>query len=110
MNITFEQKIYGAILRVTADNVDIQEDISKTIYGKKEDGSVDFSKRLGKELDVKVLNSLVSVLEDMIGYSDSEYDSSRLIEYLFEKLPQDKLSELMIKLNKDYNENTGTPK
>lgn len=106
MNITFEQKYYGAILRVTADNVDIQEDISVTIYGKKEDGTTDYSNRIGKELEVKVVNDVVLVLEDMIYYSDSEYDSSRLIEYLFEKLPQDKLNELMIKLNKDYNENT----
>ncbi len=40
----------------------------------------------------------------MINYREAKYDSSDLIERLFEKLPNDKIDVLIKKLKRDYEE------
>ena len=44
----------------------------------------------------------LSVLDDMIYYREAEFDSSSLIERLFEKLPQEAANKLLVKLKRDY--------
>jgi len=44
----------------------------------------------------------VNVLEDIIYYREREFDSSNLIEKLFEKLPQEPAGKLLVKLNRYY--------
>ena len=48
------------------------------------------------------LEQFVNVLEDMIYYREAEFDSSNLIERLFEKLPQESANKLLVKLKRDY--------
>jgi hypothetical protein len=38
----------------------------------------------------------------MIYYREAEFDSSSLIERLFEKLPQEVANKLLVKLKRDY--------
>lgn len=91
----------GFELIFKAENVKVQEDIEDRIYGKKEDGSIDFTK-VTRDIKTKVVEQFVSILDDMIYYREAEFDSSGLIERLFEKLPQEACDKLIDKLIKDY--------
>ena len=92
---------YGFELIIKADNVHIVEDVEERIYGKTEDGKTDF-RNVKRDIKTEVIEQFVSVLDDMIYYRQEEFDSSGLIERLFEKLPQDKVEELLKKLNEQY--------
>lgn len=102
MTITVENKYFGTIVIVEAENVKIEEDISETIYGKKEDGKPDFMKRLGKDITNEAMKQFVALMDDIIYYREADYDTTDLIIKLFEKLPDDKRQELLKTLMKDY--------
>lgn len=104
MEIKLKSSFYGADLQVTADNVNISEDIQQNIYAKTEDGKTDFSRRLGTDIKTEYVDQIVNVLSDMIYYRKADYDSSSLIEGLFNKLPSSKAMELSAKLTKEYSE------
>lgn len=101
MEITLKRN-YGYELIFDADNVRVTEDIEERIYQKKEDGKIDFSKPPKRDVKTGVIENFVSVLDDMIYYRESDFDSSRLIERLFEKLPQEVVQGLLKKLNNEY--------
>ncbi len=93
---------YGYTLIFKAENVNVEEDIEERIYSKKEDGKTDFSKVSIRDINTGVLEQVTRVLYDMIYYRKREFDSSSLIENLFEKLPQDVANNLAIKLKRSY--------
>jgi len=93
---------YGTYLVVTADNVNIEHDIEERKYFKTEDGKTDYNKAPTRDINTDTLGQFVSVLEDMIYYREAEYNSSHLIERLFEKLPTSLAEELLKKLKEQY--------
>lgn len=100
MEISFKRN-YGYELIFKAANVNVCEDVEERIYGKTEDGKTDF-KNVKRDVSTDVIEQFVSVLDDMIYYREAEFDSSSLIERLFEKLPQDIAENLTLKLRKSY--------
>ena len=92
---------YGFELIFKAENVNVCEDIEERIYGKNENGTTDF-RNIKRDIKTNVIEQFVSVLDDMIYYREAEFDSSSLIEHLFEKLPQDVCDKLIVKLKRDY--------
>lgn len=100
MEISLKRK-YSLELIFKAENVNVCEDIEERIYGKTEDGKTDY-KNVKRDVKTDVIEQFVSVLDDMIYYRNADFDSSSLIERLFEKLPQDVCNELIIKLKRYY--------
>lgn len=92
---------YGFELIFKAENVNVCEDIEERIYGKTEDGKTDY-KKVKRDVKTDVIERFVSVLDDMIYYREADFDSSGLIERLFEKLPQDVCDKLIVKLKRNY--------
>ena len=92
---------YGFELIFKAENVNIVEDIEYRIYGKTEEGKTDF-KNVTRDIKTDVIEQFVSILDDIIYYREADFDSSSLIERLFEKLPQDVCDKLIVKLKRDY--------
>jgi hypothetical protein len=88
---------YGFELNFIAENVNVCEDIEERIYSKTEDGKTDFN-NVKRDVKTEVIKQFVSVLEDMIYYREADFDSSDLIEQLFDKLPQQVANDLLIKL------------
>jgi len=101
MQITLRRN-HGFELIFEAENVKVTEDIEIREYAKDENGKtiVDFSPK--RDIKTDVLHQFVNVLDDMIYYRVAEFDSSGLIERLFEKLPLDLAHELVEKLKRDY--------
>ena len=97
--MSFYSNWSGGTLSITTDNVVIKEDITQIIYGKTPEGKTDFKTRVGKELDPNTLQMFASTLEDMINYTDKEFDSRSLIGSLFSKLPRGIVGEFLKELN-----------
>jgi hypothetical protein len=94
---------FGFELTFKAENVIITEDIESRTYSKTEDGKIDFT-NVKRDIKTDVLEQFSSLLDEMIYYREAEFDSSDLIETLFEKLPNDKKQFILIKLKRDYEE------
>ena len=101
MDITFK-KNYNYELIFEVENVKITEDIEDRIYPKTESGKTDFKTLLKRDIKTNVLEQFTSVLDDMIYYREKDFDSSDLIERLFEKLPQEVANNLIVKLEQNY--------
>ena len=101
MNITLKRN-YGFELIFEAENVRVTEDIEERIYSKTEDGKTDYKIQPKRDIQTHAIEQFVSVLDDMIYYREAEFDSSSLIERLFEKLPQEAANKLLVKLKRDY--------
>ena len=101
MNITLKRN-YGFELIFEAENVKVTEDIEERIYSKTEDGKTDYKIPPKRDIQTHAIEQFVSVLDDMIYYREAEFDSSSLIERLFEKLPQEVANKLLVKLKRDY--------
>lgn len=101
MKITLKRN-YGFELIIEADNVRITEDIESREYSKDENGKSIYSTRPKRDINTDALEQFVNVLDDMIYYREAEFDSSRLIERLFEKLPSDVPVKLLEKIKRDY--------
>ena len=93
---------YGYEIIVKADNVNIEEDIEERTYPKDDNGKTDFKKPPKRDISTSAIDMFVRVLEDMILFRDKEYDSTGLIEGLFDKLPSAAAIELAAKLSKNY--------
>jgi len=103
MEITVKRN-YGFELIFEADNVKVTEDIEDRIYGKNEDGTTNY-RDVKRDVKTGVIEQFVSALDDMIYYRQADFDSSSLIERLFEKLPQEVANNLLVKLKRDYEVN-----
>ena len=93
---------YGYTIEINAENVHLSEDIEKRIYSKTEDGKIDKTKRPERDIDDGAMDQIMNLLCDMAYWRKAEYDSTLLIEYLFEKLPEDKAIALMGYLVSQY--------
>lgn len=91
----------GFELIFKAENVTVSEDIEERIYGKTEEGKTDF-KNVKRDIKTDVIEQFVIVLDDIIYYREADFDSSNLIERLFEKLPHEIANNLLAKLKRDY--------
>lgn len=98
------KKNYGCTLVITADNVRIEEDIEERTYPKTDDGKIDFSGRVTRDISSAAIDQITSVLMDMIYWREKNYDSSELIKVLFEKLPDHVVSDLLSYLKKQWDE------
>jgi len=90
MEIDVKTSWSGTEVIVTADNVKIIEDISESLYGKKDDGSTDYTKRTGRDITDKYFGMFIDVMDEIAYDRNREFDSSGLIERLFDKLPSAK--------------------
>lgn len=100
MNITLKRN-YGFELIIEAENMRVIEDVEERIYGKTDDGKTDY-RNVKRDVKTDTIEQFVNVLDDMIYYREAEFDSSGLIERLFEKLPQEAANKLLVKLKRDY--------
>ncbi len=103
MEITLK-KNYGYELVFSTENVKVEEDVEEREYSKKEDGRIDFSIPPKRDIKTDALNTFVNILDDLIYYREKEFDSSVLIERLFEKLPNNIAISLLEKLSRDFSE------
>lgn len=101
MEISFKRN-FGFELIIEADNVKICEDIEIREYPKDEDGNTIFNLNPKRDIKTTALEQIASVLDDMIYYREAEFDSSCLIERLFEKLPKEVANILLYRLERDY--------
>ena len=88
LNINFRNG--GSRIEITAENVLIEE----TAY--------DFNETNTRDIKDEILDVFVNTTEDLIINRTAPYDSSRLIENLFEKLPLDDAEELLTLLQKNF--------
>ena len=103
MEITVKRR-YGIELEFKAENVLIIEDVEKLTYPKLEDGKTDYKSRPDRDMDKQVLTQFTNLLDELIEYRKADFDSSHLINSLFEKLPQEIAKELSTALFKEYGE------
>lgn len=102
VSIEIKNNWYGVDLVYTADNVKIEDSATEILYGKKDDGKTDFKKRLGNDITNEAMDQFKCIMEDLTYYRDREYDSTSLIEVLFEKMPEDERTKLLSRLNEEY--------
>lgn len=102
MNITLN---HGFELIFEAENVRVTEDIESREYPKDENGKTIINLHPKRDIKTDALEQFAGVLKDMIYYREAEFDSSSLIERLFEKLPQESANQLLVKLKRDYDAN-----
>ena len=103
MNITLKRN-HGYELIFEADNIRVVEDIEERTYEKDENGKLIINLNPKRDIKTDAIEQFVTVLDDMIYYRKAEFDSSDLIENLFEKLPSDKVQSLLTKLHNAYAE------
>lgn len=100
MKIEFDQRHFGKIIRVTADNVRIEEDVEKRTYKQLEGGKLDFNP--SRDIEDSAINMFQEVLCGMMYCRVEDYDSSNLIKALFEKLPMDLRFSLSASFSREY--------
>lgn len=104
MEITLKSSGTFYELKVTAENVNMTENITETEYAIKEDGKIDYSKVIVRDIENSTMDQFSGLMEDLIYYRERPYDSTNLLRSAFEKLPEDKQIELLKELNRDYGE------
>lgn len=102
MEITLKRN-YGFELVFKAENIKITEEIEERIYPKDENGKSIINLNPKRDIKTEAVQQFVRVLEDLIHFREAEFDSSSLIEELFDKLPKNVASDLSIKLEREYN-------
>lgn len=102
MEIQISASHYGYDLIFKAENVNVTEDIEERIYEKKEDGKPDFSKPPFRDISTSSINQIVSLLSDIMYHRKREFDSTDLIESLFDQLPEKECDLLLDNLIKKY--------
>ena len=94
---------YGSIdVIIEAENVKIDERISESIYALKEDGRKDFNSRIGEDVTDAYMDKFIRLTNEIAYYRKKDYDSTDLIETLFDKMPQEKAELLFKSLNDKY--------
>ena len=100
MTIEFKKSFYGYDLIIEADNVKICEDVESREYQKDENGKVVGNPK--RDVCTSAMDMVSKTMEDMVYYRVEEFDSTSLIENLFEKLPELGRYRILEKLNKEY--------
>ena len=100
MTIEFKKSFYGYDIIIEADNVKICEDVESREYQKDENGKVVGNPK--RDVCTSAMEMVSKTMEDMVYYRVEEFDSTSLIENLFEKLPELGRARIIEKLNKEY--------
>lgn len=95
MEIKVKHKYSDTDIVIKADNVNIEERLSETIYELKEDGKNDYTKRKGYDITNVAMSQFAEILDDILYYRSRPFDSSTLIENLVAKLPDGKREEVI---------------
>lgn len=101
MNITLKRN-YGYELIFEADNIKVVEDIEERTYPKDESGKSIINLNPKRDIQTSAIEQFANVLQDMIYYRESDFDSSDLIKSLFDKLPSSKVQSLITELYNTY--------
>jgi hypothetical protein len=103
MQISLETRYCYLLVVSDDDGTQITENIQSTEYPRDENGKVITSVRPKLDIKTGALEEVSNVLYDMIRYREAEFDSSDLIQQLFEKLPKQMAHVLCKELEHDYN-------
>lgn len=98
MDISFSNSYY---VRLSYGGNDLTIDVEEREWERDENGVM---KCIMRDVSDEAMREFGRVLEDMTYYRTREFDSSSLIETLFEKLPKDKAVELAARLKEQYYE------
>jgi hypothetical protein len=101
MNIELKRN-HGYYLLFEADNVKVEEDIETREYPKDENGKSIINLNPKRDISTDALHQITTLLDDMIYYREAEYDSSELIQRLFDKLPKEAAFKLAERIKLDY--------
>jgi hypothetical protein len=93
---------YGYELIFKADNVNVCEDIEERVYPKTAEGKPDFKQPPNRDISTDAMDTIANLFGDMAYYRKADYDSSSLIETLFEKLSETCRADLLERLNNSY--------
>lgn len=104
MKITVKKDHAGIDLVFEAENVTIVESIEERIYDKLENGDLNFKKGPKRDVHASVLDQYTSLLEDLFYFRNADYNSSKLIDALFEKMPDEEVGRLLFLLTLKYDE------
>ena len=104
MEIYLDTRYTAANLVIKADNVCIEEDIQSRVWEKDKNGKISFLSPCTRDIKTESLQQISNLLMDMIYYRNEPFDSSSLVERLFEKLPQDIQQSKIRKLVQEYKE------
>lgn len=99
MEIKLQTNYYGYNLIIEADNVKINEDIESREYPKDENGKTIINLNPNRDIKTEALEQISTLLGDMIYYRKAEFESSDLMELLFNKLPIASREKIVNKLN-----------
>lgn len=106
MEFEVKKNWYGTEVIITDNSghldIKIVEDIEERFYAKKEDGKIDFNKRIGVDIKDAAIEKYASLLEEIIDLRDKDYDLSSLIKRAFDLLPSKVADELVTELYKDF--------
>jgi len=102
MEIRIKSTYGSTYVLVDAENVKIEDCISESEYALKEDGKKDFSKRLGDDITDSDMQIFCSLLDDIVYYRRKPFDTSSLIQSLFDKLPEEKKSGVLKYIESAY--------
>lgn len=94
MEIELKTSNHGFDLVVKAENVNITEDIEERVW--------ENNRIVIRDIQDEWVENIAQLMEDIIYYRVADFDSSELIEQLFNKLPQETAESLSEKLFKDY--------
>ena len=94
MEIELKTSNYGIDLVVKAENVNISEDIEERVW--------ENNRIVRRDVQDEWVKNIAQLMEDIIYYRVADFDSSELIEQLFNNLPQETAESLSEKLFKDY--------
>lgn len=88
----------GFDLIIMSDNVRITEDIEERVYSKTAEGKNDFKSTPLRDISNDSLEQITRLLDDMIYFRKRHFNSSELIERLFDKLSEEDREALLLKL------------
>lgn len=105
MNI-FLKTNYGISIAVddAGEGVSIEEDIEVRNYGILPDGKVDWRSRKQSDISDSSMNKIVRLLDDMVDYRITPYNSKDLVVKLFDKLPFEVIRDTITELTEIYND------
>ena len=94
MGIELKTSSYGFDLVVKAENVNISEDIQERVW--------ENNRIVRRDVQDEWVKNIAQLMGDIIYYRVADFNSSDLIEQLFNKLPQETAEKLSSKLYLEY--------
>ncbi|MCB9019229.1 MAG: hypothetical protein H6546_02765 [Chitinophagales bacterium] len=101
MEISFNNSYYSKDVKLSHGDTDITIDVGEREWEMMEDGEM---KCIMRDVSDEAMEKFTQMMAEMVYSRKREFDSSDLIETLFEKLPTDKAVELAARLKEQYYE------